>query len=63
MTLEEARARIGNKVVYRAPHARRSEQGEEGVITSVSDHYVFVRYGTNTTSAATLPADLEAIAP
>jgi hypothetical protein len=42
---------IGRKVVYR--------EIEEGVITSFNDLYVFVRYGSSTTSAATNPSDLE----
>ena len=41
---------IGRKVVYRtAPDFKP----EEGVITSFNAHYVFVRYGASTTSAAT----------
>lgn len=61
MTLDEARERIGAKVVYRAPHVRRDEPGEEGVITSVNQTMVFVRYGSSAFSAATFPADLEAV--
>lgn len=37
MTLSEARAHIGDRVVYRPPHIKRTEPGEEGVIVSVSD--------------------------
>jgi hypothetical protein len=48
---------IGRKVVYRAGHP--GAKAEEGVITSVSADYVFVRYGSGTTSAATRREDLE----
>jgi hypothetical protein len=37
-------------------------RGEEGVITSVNDRYVFVRYGTRQTSAATDADRLTAVA-
>lgn len=59
MTLDEARERIGNAVVYR-PTVGPVEQG---VITSVNSHYVFVRYGSNIGSAATRPEDLETLVP
>jgi hypothetical protein len=62
MTLDEARDRIGCKVVYRATHIPPNERGEEGVITSVSSAYVFVRYGAHTNSAATPANCLEAVA-
>lgn len=63
MTLDEAREHVGHKVVYRAPHVRRSEAGEEGVVTSVNDHYVFVRYSSKAGSQATYPAQLTLMAP
>jgi len=62
MTLDEAREHVGHKVVYRAPHVGRTEAGEEGVITSVGPTYVFVRYGTRTGSAATVPETLTLVA-
>jgi hypothetical protein len=46
---------IGRKVIYRGHAGER----EEGAITSFNDHYVFVRYGTGSTSAATLRDQLE----
>lgn len=55
MTLDEARECIGHKVIYMAGTAALAE---EGVITSVNDSYVFVRYGTQAGSQATRPADL-----
>jgi len=58
MTLDEARASIGLLVVYR----RLNKPLDEGVVTSVSDRYVFVRYGAQVGSAATNPADLERVA-
>lgn len=61
MFLDEARAMVGRLVVYRPPHITAAEQGEEGVITSVNDHYVFVRYGTQQTSQATPAERLTAV--
>ena len=58
MTLDEARASIGLLVVYR----RKNQPLDQGVITSVNDRYVFVRYGSQVGSAATSPADLERVA-
>lgn len=52
-TLTEARSRVGEKVVYRAPHVSLNEPGEEGVITSVGETFVYVRYGADVTSKAT----------
>jgi hypothetical protein len=57
MTLEQARGHIGDGVVYRA--GRRYGDGygptEDGVITSVNDRYVFVRYAGDQNSKATAP--------
>jgi len=47
---------INRKVVY---FDSSGYKREEGVITSFNEHYVFVRYGGGTTSAATLREDLE----
>lgn len=55
MTIEEARANVGQKVAYRAHHLQPHEPGQEGVITSVNDRWVFVRYGTEAVSQATAP--------
>lgn len=63
ITLSEARDRIGSKVVYRAPHVKKTEKGEEGVITPVNDRHVFVRYGPDTHAKATHPALLELVTP
>lgn len=57
MTLEQARAAVGRLVVYRPDPNRFAH--EEGVITSVNDRWVFVRYGTQQTSQATDPRHLE----
>jgi hypothetical protein len=76
MTLEEAAAHVGGKVLYRAPRvgfeavtaeqrmndAARLRPAEEGVITSVNGTYVFVRYGSQVTSTATAPEMLEFLA-
>ena len=56
MTLDEARERIGQKVVYRTAYGR----SEEGVITSVNSAYVFVRYGSDVGSKGT---DADALEP
>jgi len=54
VTLTEAAENIGAGVVYTAPHGAR----EDGVISSVGAAYVFVRYGGDSHSKATLPQDL-----
>lgn len=61
--IEPTEADIGRKVVYRERGDFPGRKIEEGVITSINDHYVFVRYGSGTTSAATQRADLEWINP
>lgn len=58
MNLTEARDHIGDGVVYRPAHGAP----EDGTITGVSDRYVFVRYGSRTTSAATEPGALTLLA-
>jgi hypothetical protein len=58
MTIEEAREHIGHGVVYRPAHG----DTEEGTITSVNDRFVFVRYGSRRTSAATEPGALALLA-
>jgi hypothetical protein len=55
MTLAEARDLVGAKVVYQA---WPGQPLEEGVITSVNDHWVFVRYGADFTSKATSASEL-----
>lgn len=57
MKLEQAERLVGASVVY-IP-SRQFPPLQSGVITSVNDTFVFVRYGTNGTSAATRPEDLE----
>ena len=42
---------IGRRVVY-------ARANEEGTITSIGKHFIFVRYGNDTGSKATLPGDL-----
>ena len=59
MNIYEAERRIGQKVVYRAPQSGRVE---EGVITSVNDLFVFVRYGSDFGSKATDPESLALLA-
>lgn len=55
MTLDEAAQAIGLGVVY----TPRGGRIEDGIITSVNEHYVFVRYAGDTGSKATRPEDLE----
>lgn len=52
MTINEAKANIGVKV------ERRTGILEQGVITSVNDTYVFVRYKGDEHSKATYPDEL-----
>lgn len=54
MTLEEARSNIGESVVYSVYYLDGAKKSEPGVITSVSEHFVFVRYGNDKHSKATL---------
>ena len=51
MNLEECRARIGGTVTYRD----FGREPEYGVITSVSDRFAFVRYGSDLNAKATSP--------
>ena len=60
MTLDEARTRVGNGVVYRP---RPGAKVEQGTVTSVGETFVFVRYGADTVSKATRPQDLAPLAP
>lgn len=55
MTLSEARANIGRRVVYTA----RGAEPEIGFITGVSSIYVFVQFGTDEWSKATPPESIE----
>lgn len=54
MTLEEAREHVNAGVAYLPPGGRR----EDGVITSVNERFVFVRYDGDTSAIATHPTDL-----
>ena len=46
---------VGRKVTY----GSRFSEIEEGVITSVTDRFVFVRYGNDVNAKSTNPADIE----
>ena len=59
MTLDEARKRIGEMVVYTPFEGCSKDQLEAGWITSVNDKYVFVRFGLGQTSQAVRPEDLK----
>jgi hypothetical protein len=54
MKIEEAARSIGRSVIYDDGYGTR----ETGVITSVNDVNVFVRYGARPNSQATSPEDL-----
>jgi hypothetical protein len=54
VTLDAARTRVGDTVLYQRPGV-----SERGVVTSVGQRYVFVRYAGDTGSKATRPEDLE----
>jgi hypothetical protein len=54
--IEPTLADIGRKVIYRDLGLRKIE---EGTISSISAAYVFVRYGSGSTAAATRRQDLE----
>lgn len=58
MTLDEARANIGNGVVYRPAHG----PAEDGTITDVNDRFVFVHYAWSRIGIATDPGDLTLLA-
>lgn len=58
MTLEEARVNVGRTVVY-WPIPTEPPSLEVGVITSVNDTFVFVRYGADVGSKAAMPDDLQ----
>jgi hypothetical protein len=74
LTLAEARKNIGRGVVYKPSHFYERvvpgfwatamveddpSRQEDGVIISVNDTYVFVRYTGDQHSKATRPGDLE----
>ncbi len=54
MNIKQAKENIGRKVIYKS-----YGKMETGVITSVNDKFVFVRYGTDINSKATNPKDLD----
>jgi hypothetical protein len=58
MDLDTARAHANSRVIF---HDERLGPVEEGVITSVNDHYVFVRYGSDVHAKATPPEALSLI--
>jgi hypothetical protein len=58
MTLDEAREHVGEGVVYRTAYGNT----EDGVITSVGDRWVFVRYTGDQRSKATDPGMLHLLA-
>lgn len=49
---------IGRHVIY-VGRNHYGGKADQGVITSFSEHYVFVRYGAETHSKATRRVDLE----
>lgn len=59
MTLEEAKKNIGRYVTYIPFKGCDKSQYEFGVITSVNDRFVFVRYGKDINSKATRAENLK----
>ena len=59
MTLEEAREKIGYIVEYTPYENCPQEEKEYGIITNVTEHYVFVKYGKDLISKATRAEDLK----
>lgn len=55
LRLSEAANRIGKTVVYRPPGTGSEQRSEYGVITSVTEDFVFVRYEGDEHSKATSP--------
>ena len=52
---------VNDFVLYVPMHAKGNVNHpdcEAGIVTSTNDHYIFVRYGTRSTSQATRPRDL-----
>jgi hypothetical protein len=65
VTLPEARDSVGMGVVYTPSTMHgppRTARPEDGVITSVNETWVFVRYAGDQHSKATAPQDLELLA-
>lgn len=57
LTLAEARELVGHPVRYRPSHGK----AEEGVISSVNDRHVFVRFGVAVIGQACRPEDLQRV--
>ncbi len=60
MTVEEAAANIGARVIYRTP-GRPNAPAEYGTIVRANNRYIFVRYdeGDRINAQATEPTQLE----
>jgi hypothetical protein len=54
-------AQQDRKVVYTPYNCCDPKLKKEGVITSIGDVYVYVRYGSDLVSKATLPKDIKYI--
>jgi hypothetical protein len=54
MTLDEARRWLGHVVIYRP-----DRENERGIVTAVTDDFVFVKYGQDQHSKATRAEDLD----
>lgn len=58
MTLQECEKNIGRYVTYIPFEGCDNSLRERGIITSVNEKYVFVRYGNDCISKSTNPDDL-----
>ena len=56
--IEPTEKDIGRAVVYQPGHWSNRDAQEQGIITSFNETMVFVRYGSNPQSKATLRWDL-----
>lgn len=59
MTLQECKENIGKSVTYTPFEGCDKKLLEYGVITSVNEKNVFVRYGRDLHSKATCPEDIK----
>jgi hypothetical protein len=62
VTLEEARRTVGDGMTYCPTRGKTRTPLDDGVVTSVNDTYVFVRFTVQGGGVACYPEDLEWLA-